>query len=65
MESCYYSFVSPEDFILQKLKVGRLRDFEDLATIIERSRADLDQKYLHRWARRLGVTEELDYILSL
>jgi len=64
MENRYYWFVSPEDFILQKLKAGRLRDFEDIVTIIERSRADLDQKYLHRWARRLGVSGELGYILN-
>lgn len=65
MERRYYWFVSPEDCILQKLKAGRLRDFEDVATIIERSRADLDHKYLHRWAGRLGVSGELGYILNL
>jgi len=65
LEGRYYWFVSPEDFILQKLKAGRLRDFDDTATIIERSREGLDQQYLHRWAGRLGVSGELDYILNL
>lgn len=34
--------IAPEDFILQKLKVGRPRDFEDALSVLERSRAMLD-----------------------
>lgn len=59
------SIISPEDLILQKLKVGRPRDFEDALTIFERQRTLLDKKYLHRWADRLGILNELSYIQKL
>lgn len=61
----YYWVVSLEDFILQKLKVGRPRDFEDALSVIERYRENLDRRYLGRWAVRLGVTAELDYVVRL
>lgn len=58
----YYWIVAPEDFILQKLKVGRPRDFEDALTVLERSGHLLDRKYLSRWADRLGVGGEWAYL---
>ena len=61
----YYWFVSPEDLIIQKLKVGRPRDFEDALSVLERSGKMLDKRYLQRWADRIGVSAELKYILSL
>jgi hypothetical protein len=61
----YLWLVSPEDFILQKLKVGRPRDFEDALSVLERSGKKLDRRYLGRWADRLGVRAELKYVLSL
>ena len=61
----YYWVIAPEDFILQKLKVGRPRDFEDALTALERSGQFLDRAYLRRWSRRLGVSGELKYILSM
>lgn len=65
LDGRYYWVVSPEDFILQKLKVGRPRDFEDALSVVEQLRDRLDREYLGHWARRLGVTEELDYVLAL
>ena len=65
MDGHYYWLVSPEDFILQKLKVGRPRDFEDALSVLERSGEKLNRRYLKRWADRLGVAAELRYILSL
>lgn len=56
---------SAEDLILQKLKVGRPRDFEDASTVIARQGGRIDMEYLQRWARRLGIRQELDYILTL
>jgi hypothetical protein len=56
--------IAPEDFILQKLKVGRPRDFEDVLSVLEWSREMLDFKYLEQWAKRLGLTAELDYLLG-
>ena len=65
LEGRVYWFVAPEDFILQKLKVGRPRDFEDTLTVLERSGARLNRAYLRRWAARLHITGELGYVLSL
>ena len=65
IEARYFWVVSAEDLILQKLKVGRPRDFEDALDILERSGRRLDRAYLYRWARRLGVSRELDYILAM
>jgi hypothetical protein len=59
------SIITPEDFILQKLKVGRPRDFEDAVTVLERQSGNLDIPYIQGWASRLGVSNELDYILNL
>ena len=60
--SCWV--VAPDDFILQKLKLGRPRDFEDALTVLARSGKLLDRAYLRRWAKRLGLSGELDYLLS-
>jgi len=65
LDGRYYWLVSAEDFILQKLKVGRPRDFEDALSVLERSGKSLDKRYLERWAGRIGVSGELNYILSL
>lgn len=65
MDGSYYWVVSPEDFILQKLKVGRPRDFEDALSVLERCRKIVDKRYLQRWADRIGVSAELHHILSL
>jgi hypothetical protein len=59
-----YSIIAPEDFILQKLKAGRPRDFEDALSVLERSREMLDIKYLEQWAGRLGLKAEWDYLLG-
>lgn len=64
LDGRYYWIVSAEDFVLQKLKVGRPRDFEDAASIVERFYGRLDHEYLTYWARRLGVSEELHYLMA-
>lgn len=56
--------VSPEDLVLMKLKAGRPYDFGDVATVIVRQGDALDLEYMFRWARRLGVGEELAYVLD-
>lgn len=65
LDGRYYWLVCPEDFILQKLKVGRPRDFEDALSVLERSGKTLDKRYLQRWADRIGIGAELKYIRSL
>jgi hypothetical protein len=64
MDGRYCWLVSPEDFILQKLKVGRPRDFEDATSVFERHHKELDHAYLEQWARKLGVMEELNYLMA-
>lgn len=56
-------FPTPEDLILMKLKVGRDRDFDDAARVAERNRERLNRSYLYRWSGKLGVVEELHYVL--
>lgn len=56
--------VSPEDLILMKLKAGRPYDFGDAITVVARQGNSLDRDYLFIWARRLGLFEELSYVLN-
>lgn len=56
--------VSAEDLLLQKLVVQRDYDLADAVTIVEEQRAQLDQVYLRTWAARLGVEDELAYVLG-
>ena len=60
----YIWFPSAEDLILLKLRAGRPTDFDDVAGIIERVGDALDLQYLSRWARRLGLVEELNYVVD-
>lgn len=56
--------IAPEDFILQKLKVSRPRDFEDALSVLARSRQMMDFKYLKQWAGRIDLTAELNYLFG-
>lgn len=56
--------VSPDDLIIQKLKVGRPRDFEDAISVLIRSRKQINTSYLRSWAEKIGIKEELEYILE-
>jgi hypothetical protein len=62
IDSRLYWVVAPEDFILQKLKVGRPRDFEDALSGLDRSKKNLDLAYVRRWAKKLGVQNEWEYL---
>jgi hypothetical protein len=55
-------FVAPEDLILQKLKVGRPRDFEDALSVWQEQRRNIDERHLWKWARRLRIVQELEYV---
>ncbi|MBI4512486.1 MAG: hypothetical protein HY702_00110 [Gemmatimonadetes bacterium] len=56
-------FVAPDDLILMKLKAGRPRDFEDAVGVLVLQREILDEPYMTDWARRLGILDELAYVL--
>jgi hypothetical protein len=60
----YVWFPSAEDLILLKLRAGRPTDFDDVAGILERTGDALDLRYLSRWAHRLGIVEELNYVID-
>ncbi|MGD0897963.1 MAG: nucleotidyl transferase AbiEii/AbiGii toxin family protein [Thermoguttaceae bacterium] len=55
--------VSPEDLILLKLIAHRPRDLGDVGDILF-TQGRLDEEYLRRWARQLGVLEELERVLA-
>ena len=56
--------MSPEDLIVMKLKAGRPHDFEDAVSVLGAQKGRLDEKYMADWARRIGVSDELTYILG-
>ena len=60
--------VSPEDSILSKLEWARAggsrRQLEDAAGVARANARTLDRAYLRKWARELGVEEELAQVLS-
>jgi len=58
-------FPAPEDLILMKLKAGRDRDFDDATRVVEQTKASLNYSYLSRWGRKLGVVNELNYVLRV
>jgi hypothetical protein len=60
----YFWFPSAEDLILLKLRAGRPTDFDDIVGILERVGDAIDVRYLGRWARRLGLIDELNYVIG-
>ena len=60
----YIWFPSAEDLILLKLRAGRPTDFDDVLGIFQRVGDALDLRYLSGWARRLGLIEELNYVID-
>ncbi|MCX7039433.1 MAG: hypothetical protein NT005_09930 [Spirochaetes bacterium] len=60
--------VSPEDSILSKLEWSREgaseRQFLDALAVARTQGDDLDLAYLKRWAQELGLTAELERLLS-
>jgi hypothetical protein len=56
-------FAAPDDLILMKLQAGRPRDFEDVVAILAVQREVLDLPYMLDWAGRLGIADELAYVL--
>ena len=57
-------FAAPDDLIVMKLKAGRPHDFEDALSVLIAQRETIDERYMVDWARRLGIADELDYLLG-
>lgn len=55
-------FVSPEDLVLLKLLARRPKDLVDVGDILF-IQGQLDEDYLRRWARELGITDPLEQAL--
>jgi hypothetical protein len=55
--------VSPEDLILFKLLAGRPRDLGDVNDVLF-MQGRVDIKYMHQWARELGILAELERVIS-
>jgi predicted nucleotidyltransferase len=47
-------FASAEDLVIHKLFAGRARDLEDVTTVIQRQRTEIDWTYLAKWAREFA-----------
>ena len=56
-------FVSPEDLILLKVLAARPRDIGDIEDVLL-AQGDLDEAYMRRWAKELGVAEKLEEVLA-
>jgi len=56
-------FAAPDDLIVMKMKAGRPRDFEDAMSVLVAQQGILDEAYMVDWARRLGIADELSYLL--
>ena len=55
--------MAPNDLIIMKMKAGRPRDFEDALSVLIAQRETIDEGYMVDWARRLGIADELSYLL--
>lgn len=55
---------SIEDTIIQKIKIGRPRDFEDAASVLKKHKKNLDLKYLNKWANILNLSDKLNWLLE-
>ena len=56
-------FVSPEDLISLKVVAARPRDLGDLEYVLL-AQVGLDEAYVRRWAKELGVAEKLEELLA-
>lgn len=65
MDTC---FVTPEDSILSKLEWSKGRSseiqFKDALGVLEAQKDKLDFEYLTRWAKELGIEDELKQLME-
>ena len=57
-------FVSPEDLILLKVVAARPRDLGDIEDVLL-AQSTIDEAYMRRWAKELGVAEKLEEVLAV
>jgi len=59
-----YSAATPEDLVVLKIHAYRVRDLDDVATVLERRFSELDWKYIHRWAAELKCDKLLKDVVE-
>jgi len=59
-----YSAATPEDLVVLKVHAYRVRDLDDVATVLERRFGELDWKYIHRWATKLKCEKLLKDVVE-
>ncbi|MBI3856199.1 MAG: hypothetical protein HY293_10970, partial [Planctomycetes bacterium] len=59
-----YSAATPEDLVVLKVHAYRVRDLDDVATVLERRFGELDWKYIHRWATELKCEKLLKDVVE-
>lgn len=64
IEGLNIAVASAEDLVLLKLRAGRDQDYVDVTGIAARQGRALDLPYLRSWSSRLGITEELEFVLK-
>lgn len=49
--------LTPEDLIVFKLVAGRLRDYEDVAAVLNARGGEIDIRYVRRWLEEFGMSD--------
>ena len=49
--------LTPEDLIVFKLTAGRLRDYEDVAAMLNARGGNIDHLYVQRWLEKFGLSD--------
>jgi hypothetical protein len=59
-----YFATTAEDLVVFKVHAYRARDLDDVATVLERRFAELDWKYIYRWAKELKFATLLEDVVG-
>jgi len=59
-----YWATSAEDLIVLKILAFRVRDLDDVATVLEKRFTELDWKHIHRWASALRIENLLTQVVA-
>jgi len=67
IEGAEYWYVTPEDYIIYKLKTYVVskseRQLKDLKNVLATQAGNLDLDYLRLWTTRLNLSQELEALL--
>lgn len=67
IENANYLYVTPEDYIISKLKTYVVskseRQLSDLKNVLATQKENLDLAYLHKWVAYFNLSQELEALL--